>query len=299
MNVLVTGNGSIGKKHVNSLIDLGVTPIVYTQFPDTNQNVQYVKELDGINNVDIAIICSPTFRHLDDFKNITSRINLSKVLIEKPVAISRKEALEIQKISKDQGIKVYVAFDMRFISKLQYVKRKIHQLISEVRLVKISCGQYLPDWRPGVDYRKSYSSFPEKGGGVDLDLTHEIDYMVWLFGSPEKIEYTKLDKVSSLEIRSADYFKGIYRYNNFIIDVELDYFRKLDRKLIIFGENRDLLALDFIRDTLTIGDEKIITSGNDIKNSLWAELQEFLHDENPSNLCNLDESMEVIRLINR
>ena len=299
MNVLIVGNGSIGKQHVGALLTLGAKPIVYTQFPDVNSNVKYIKSLNEINDVDIAIICSPTYRHLLDFKRITSKFKLSKVLIEKPVATSTQEALEIKKISIDKRIKVYVAFDMRFISKLQYIKRNIQKLIPEIKLVKIYCGQYLPEWRPESDYRKSYSSFSEKGGGVDLDLTHEIDYMLWLFGSPQKIEYTKIDKISSLEISSPDYFKGIYKYNNFIVDVELDYIRKLDRKLIILGENKVLVDLDFIKDNLIFCNEKIELKTNDIKNSLSAELHEFLNEDNPRNLCALDESIEVLKMINK
>ena len=188
---------------------------------------------------------------------------------------------------------------MRFISKLQYVKRNIQKLIPEIKLVKIYCGQYLPEWRPESDYRKSYSSFPDKGGGVDLDLTHEIDYMIWLFGSPQKIEYTKIDKISSLEISSPDYFKGIYKYNNFIVDVELDYIRKLDRKLIILGENKVLVDLDFIKSNLVFCNEKVELMTTDIQNSLSSELNEFLNEDNPRNLCTLDESIEVLKMINK
>lgn len=299
MNVLIIGNGSIGKQHVSALLNLGVKPIVYTQFPDVNSNVKYIKSLNEINDVDIAIICSPTYRHLPDFKRITSKFKLSKVLIEKPVAASTHEALEIKKISIDKRIKVFVAFDMRFISKLQYVKRNIKNLIPEIKLVKIYCGQYLPEWRPESDYRKSYSSFPDKGGGVDLDLTHEIDYMIWLFGSPQKIEYTKIDKISSLDISSPDYFKGIYKYNNFIVDVELDYIRKLDRKLIILGENKVLVDLDFIKSNLIFCNEKVELMTTDIQNSLSSELNEFLNEDNPRNLCTLDESIEVLKMINK
>lgn len=299
MNILITGNGSIGKQHVKALLSLGLKPIVYTQFPGKNPNVMYVKSLNEIKRVNVAIICSPTYRHLSDFKRITVKFKLSKVLIEKPIAASTQEALEIKKISTQKGIKVYTAFDMRFISKLQYVKRNIEKLKPKIKLVKICCGQYLPEWRPESDYRKSYSSFREKGGGVDLDLTHEIDYMLWLFGSPQKIEYIKIDKISSLDISSPDYFKGIYKYNNFIVDVELDYIRKLDRKLIIHGENKVLVELDFIKDNLIFCNEKVELMTNDIKNSLIAELREFLNDDNPTNLCALGDSIEVLKMINK
>lgn len=297
MVVLIVGNGSIGKQHADALLKLGEYPVVYTQYPDNKSDIRYVKSLDEIQFIDTAIICTPTNKHLSDFKRIANKFSIKKVLIEKPIAINTTEALEIKRISIKYKIIVYVAFDMRFISKLQYIKANIHNIFSEIRIVNIYCGQYLPDWRPNTDYRDSYSSHRERGGGVDLDLTHEIDYMLWLFGIPEKIDYIKAYKISKLEIDSPDYFKGIYKYTNFIIDVELDYIRKLDRKLVILGENKVLVNLDFIKDNLLWCDQDINISANNITNTLNDELQEFLSEDQPGNLCTLNESIEVLKMI--
>lgn len=298
MTILIVGYGSIGKQHTDALLKLGIQPLVYTKYPDSKPGVKFINSLNDISQVDLAVICTPTYKHLSDFKIIAGKLSIKKVLIEKPVTINSPEALELKKFALKCGTTVYVAFDMRFVSKLQFVKKNIQNILSEIRLVKIYCGQYLPEWRPKSDYRESYSSFREKGGGVDLDLTHEIDYMLWLFGSPDNIEYTRTDKISSLDIHSPDYFKGIYRYHNFIVEVELDYIRRLDRKLIILGENSDLVKLDFIKDELTYCNEKIQTNAINIKQTLIEELNEFLKEDNPPNLCSLDESIQVLKMIN-
>ena len=47
----------------------------------------------------------------------------------------------------------------------------------------VLCGSYLPSWRKNIIYNKSYSSDKKKGGGVLLDLSHEIDYITWILGS--------------------------------------------------------------------------------------------------------------------
>jgi len=52
--------------------------------------------------------------------------------------------------------------------------------------VEIKVGHFLPLWRPNADYRKSYRSKRWLGGGVDLELSHEIDYCLWLFGDKYK-----------------------------------------------------------------------------------------------------------------
>ncbi len=43
-------------------------------------------------------------------------------------------------------------------------------------------GQDIRDWRPGRDHRTTASATQEAGGGVLRDLSHELDYLLWLFG---------------------------------------------------------------------------------------------------------------------
>jgi predicted dehydrogenase len=43
-------------------------------------------------------------------------------------------------------------------------------------------GQDIRDWRPGRDHRATASATKEAGGGVLRDLSHELDYLLWLFG---------------------------------------------------------------------------------------------------------------------
>ena len=49
--------------------------------------------------------------------------------------------------------------------------------------VRLWFGSWLPDWRPAVDYRPTYSARAELGGGVLLDAIHELDMLVWLLGA--------------------------------------------------------------------------------------------------------------------
>lgn len=49
---------------------------------------------------------------------------------------------------------------------------------------RLYTGSPLPRWRPGTDYKTSYSASPEFGGAI-LDCIHEIDCALWYFGDAD------------------------------------------------------------------------------------------------------------------
>jgi len=295
---MVIGYGSIGKRHVGNLISLGIKPYVITKYPD-DADVFFSKNAYNCKDIDHTIIATPTAFHLRDFENVV-RIGCKRILLEKPIEVSLRKAKLISKLAKDHNIQVYVAYNMRFLHVFRKIREIINSNFDEIRLVKIIAGSYLPKWRDYNDYRISYSAHREKGGGVDLDLSHEIDYMLWLFGKPMYINYIERCKLSKLEIKSPDYFKGIYGYKNFIVDVELDYFRLNERKLRIIGENKDILNVDFINKNITFNNDIYKNSELfNFENSYIDELKEFFEIKQRENLSTIDEgilTMETLKL---
>ena len=76
-----------------------------------------------------------------------------------------------------------VGCNLRFLPSLQRLKDLIAQgVIGRIVRASFEAGQWLPDWRPRQDYRKSYSADPDSGGGVLFDLIHEIDAAYWILG---------------------------------------------------------------------------------------------------------------------
>ena len=134
--------------------------------------------------------------------------------------------------------KVYVGYDMRFDIGLNIVKEKINsQELGKALFFNAEVGQYLPSWRK-EDYSKSYSSIKKLGGGVMLDLIHELDYLYWLFGSYKSfIGLNK--KISDLNINTEDVSLNIIEMNCGVLGtLTLDYLQpKLSRKIkIVFSK---------------------------------------------------------------
>ena len=89
-----------------------------------------------------------------------------------------------------------------------------------------------------IDYFNSYSSSKKRGGGVLLDLSHEIDYLQWLFGKVNKIEYKKIKKISNLKIKSEDVAQVIIKIENINFYLNLTYFSRFEERRIIIDSKK-------------------------------------------------------------
>lgn len=196
--VALVGLGSIGRRHLRLLTSVrpDVEVIVVRSgrgcsLPEEQLSTAVVFSVEQAleRGVDAAIVSSPATSHLNHAaKFITARI---PVLIEKPLSNDLTTAQTIQKLVDDFGGIVLIGYVLRYgrsITKFRDIL-STHDL-GNVSEVSIECRSYLPDWRPGQDYRKSVSANASLGGGVLLELSHELDYARWLFGPFKSIDAT-------------------------------------------------------------------------------------------------------------
>lgn len=172
MKLAIVGLGSIGKRHKTNLESLG------------HQIVNSYEIAKGI------LICNPTALHLKTALEV-QKYNLP-IFIEKPLSHN------LDNVNQLTG-KILLGYCLRFDQSLRVFKAKINQ--EKIESVKIVCQSWLPDWHPQTDYRQSYSAKKELGGGVLLDLSHEIDYALWFFGPVKKVS-AKLQMAPELEIET-------------------------------------------------------------------------------------------------
>ena len=171
------------------------------------------------------------------------------------------------------GQKAYVAAPMRWCGVMLALKDRLPGL--HPYCARVICSSYLPDWRPGVDYRTVYSAHKAMGGGVTIDLIHEWDYLVELFGVPEKL-YNFKGTYSDLEIDSDDLSVYIARYPTLLAEVHLDYFgRGYRRSIELFCHDGSYLA-DFGAGTLTLPDGTVQHYEEDVNRRYEREMEYFV-----------------------
>ena len=207
--VLVCGAGSIGQRHIKNLQNLNINVSAWRsrkglvkELAD-QYKINVYTDLDyALEQVDAVVIATNTNTHIDiALKSIEQG---KSVFIEKPIAKSFSEAiLLINKISKNNII-IEIGFQLRAHPNLIKIYELTRQkLFGPLYTYRAVVGQRLDKWRPGTDYRKSYSASADNGGGALLDLIHEIDLINWLTGDIEKV-YGNLSNVSNLEMSAED-----------------------------------------------------------------------------------------------
>lgn len=249
MKVLLVGLGSIARKHIATLrrLDPGVQFTAWrsSRGAASVEGVADVFDLPLDGGFDFAIVSNPTSCHADTVRKLLAlRIPL---YIEKPVFSALGQEGLLEEIRR-AGILTHVACDMRYLDTMQFVREHVHEL--KVNEVNVYCGSSLPSWRPGTDWKNGYSARPEMGGGVHLDLIHELDYLWWLFGRPLRT-HKLLRNSSTLGIPSVDYAHYLWEYTGFTASVVLNYYRKdYKRTLEIVAEGSTWTA-DFAAGTVT------------------------------------------------
>ena len=171
---LVIGQGSIGRRHARLLAARGCDVAVVTRGESEQRKFTDVAEAVTSTAPDYAVIANETARHHDALAMLAAARFDGTVLVEKPLFDS------VRRVPENRFRCAAVAYNLRFHPALAALRQRLNG--RRVMSAEIYAGQWLPDWRPGTDYRQSYSASAARGGGVLRDLSHEFDLIQWLLG---------------------------------------------------------------------------------------------------------------------
>ncbi len=243
--ILIVGYGSIGRRHAHNLRALGAGPLTVCEVDDDRRasaqhelGCRVFFSLDDAlaGSPEVVFICTPPTMHLQPAL-AAARLGCH-LFIEKPLA-DRGDGVEIleEEVQRRRLITM-VGCNLRFHPGLRKVKDLLEaQVIGRPLSIRAEVGQYLPDWHPGEDYRRLYSTRRSQGGGVILDAIHELDYARWMMGEVHEVS-CMADRLSHLELDTEDIAAILLRFAGGAIgEVHLDYIqRAYSRNCQIIGE---------------------------------------------------------------
>ena len=301
MKILIVGLGSIAKKHIAAIRLIDKEASIYAlrragSLPDTEGIIE-IYSYDTLSDYgfDFVIISNPTSEHE---KTIANLLMLScPLFIEKPLS-NTLVVSDLVSIIEKRNILTYVACNLRFLDVLIYVGDYLQAAKRRINEINIYCGSYLPDWRKGDDFRKSYSSQEKLGGGVHLDLIHELDYLYWLFGRPVNYHKT-LRSVSSLSIDSIDYANYIIEYPEFCANAVLNYYRRDYKRTfeIVFDDCTWLVDLQ--NNCISANGKIIYKSAQNMIDTYLRQMQYFyslINTNSATSFNSAGDALEVLKI---
>ena len=261
---VIVGLGSIGRRHASNLAAL---------YPDARFTVvrhgggiddfcgrldaRVVTDLAEVlsDSIDLAVLATPSANHIASLPALIDKA--CPLLVEKPIVTDLSHCEEVERALRRAAPAVRAAgFNLRHLPSLVLMKQFVEDgSLGQIVRGSFTAGQWLPDWRPDTEYRTGYSADRHRGGGVELDLSHEFDAARWFLGELS-VEFARTGRFSDLQIDSSDTAIAVLSPVEArcpVITVSLDYVsRQRVRHYELVGDRGSLeWSLDGVLDLVT------------------------------------------------
>ena len=268
MKFLICGIGSIGQRHYKNLRSLGYelalfraggganAPFIEKFLSEEKSAGRPVKTYYNFREAiddfrpDAVFITNPNSRHLETA--LLAAKSGCNLFIEKPLSHSWDGLKELKTLADEKKLKIMIGYNLRWHPLLVKMKTMVADgMIGQPICANIEMGENIEDWHPWEDYREAYAAYKDGGGGAVLCFSHDIDYLYWFFGMPEKIHAVG-GKITPLGGDAEDMVKALLEYKNkFIISLHLDYWQRPPRRFFEIIGTKGKITWDYYAKSLT------------------------------------------------
>ena len=289
IEIIVIGTGNIAIRHIKNLQLLKPMNKIFVLkrsnrsldkfFKKSNINIiSNIEDIHPVNSKSLAIICSPASLHSKDIKVLSSKG--FNIFVEKPFLTQHDRISTALNYASNNKVITSVGYNMRFTERLQYMKKQIIRgNLNDIQNVNIEVLTDFRKWRKNKDYKDTVSFNKSLGGGVINELSHEVDYMIYLFGKPKsvKVSHNKDYKIASdVELNIiAD-----FNYNkNFTIKLHANMLSDKNKRICsIYTKENNFIINHLSNKIQTIGKNESVLKFNDSTNqSYMNEIKDMLH----------------------
>jgi predicted dehydrogenase len=259
MKIAVLGCGSIGRRHIKNLVEIGGVDLLAFD-PKLEACSTIGSSLSVVTTStlaavwewrpEVAVVCSPTADHV---KLATQAVSEgAHVFLEKPLSHSLDGVDRLAALVDDKKLVSMVGCNMRFHPGPVSIRELLFEgAIGELIAMRLQSGSYLPRWRPTQDYRQSYSASPASGGAI-LDCIHEIDLALW-YGGPARFEASLVSPASSLGLATDGLAEILLRHDSGATSaIHLNFVQRDYRRTCELIGTSGTLYWDFARKSVTI-----------------------------------------------
>jgi len=287
---LVVGLGSIGRRHLVLLNELGCNTAACTRQSAADiRCFESLEEALQVHQPDKVLIANATSDHHSTLHRLNALGWTGEVLVEKPLFSRPDETLP-----SDLQQRVSIAYNLRFHPAVLALREALRE--EQPVSAQLYVGMHLSTWRPGRDYRTTYSASIAQGGGVLRDLSHEIDLGLWLFG-PWRRLVAHGGHFSELEIETEDTVGILWEAERCPkVGVEINYLDRAPRRSILVHTRCHTWEVDMLGCRL-LCDGQVSQSWTLERNSTYlAQDRAWLNHERDI-LCSFSEGLAALNMI--
>lgn len=260
LRVLITGRGSIARRHLShlralepeALVSIVAAGPVDSAFEPCEVVPDFAAGLAW--RPDAVVVASVSSRHATELAACLERG--LPCLVEKPLLIANQELAQLLQVAVGaRSVPVQVGCNLRQLPVLRRIRHLLADgIMGRMVRAQLEVGQDLRQWRPGRDFAASYSAIPAHGGGVVFDLVHEVDMALWLLG-PLRLKGAAGGHLSSLATASDDVHTALLvDARGAPVVVSLDYVSPLPVRRYAFVGELGRLEVDLIARELRIAE---------------------------------------------
>lgn len=250
IRILLIGCGSIGRRHTQVLLDIGVEHItacdpsdaqlsqMKEQFPTVSLCKDYREALAN-GSFDAAFVLTPTAMHLAVIRDV---LNAGcHVFVEKPLANSSAGVEEIEALAKSKGLHLMVGFCFRYHEVLLRAKKLLDDgAIGRLINIRAMVGEPFYEVQP--NYLNMYYS---KYSGA-FELVHDLDLALWFSGQEVTDVYSVYGPFSDMGMQSPDSIELLLRFEDRqAATVHLDFYQQPRRRQMELMGVKGTMIIEF------------------------------------------------------
>ena len=200
------------------------------------------------------------------------------IFVEKPFLIRTNRIKPIIQLSKIKKKITHVGFNMRYTKRLLKMKQIIKNNVNTIKHVKIKVFTDFRTWRKNKDFQSTVTFNRNLGGGVINELSHEVDYLVYLFGKPTHVKVNEILN-QDIQINVEHHIESTFWYKNLElrITLEANMLAKNNKRICEINLDNTKIKINHLANNIRITDKKIknIKFDDNINFSYKREISHF------------------------
>ncbi len=306
---LFIGLGSIGIRHLRALLALE---------PTLSKNILALRTLKGQEPIppelkeihtcsswqeveqfkpNIAFICNPTSMHIQTAIECAKR--KMHLLIEKPLGSTADLIQTLIETCHKNDVHSYTAYVLRHHPGVVQLKEMISTLKNKRFHIRANVSSHMPAWRKNQDYKKHYSVSKESGGGVLLELSHDLDLISYIGGTLTNL-HSNAARISEITKDCEDTIDIIGNAGKNPFTLHMNFFSHFSERKIFCDFEDQTFELDIMNSKLKIhkpnSAPKEISYTNDRDQLFQKQIEYFIQNiEKPEMMNSLKESTDFFK----